>query len=265
MKECELGFGKKGQVAIFIIIGLVIVIAGVLIFVISPGELSNLIVGGGGLENPQIELKNCIQEDLAQTIATISAQGGDVNPQHYILYDDNKVRYLSYTNNYYDLGVNQEPLLINHVEGEIESLISEKAESCFEDLVSEFESKGYVIESGRGDITVELVPENVVVNFDRSLSVSKGDEDRTYEGFDIVVDNNIYELLEIANKILDDEAKYGNTETTFLMDQYHDVKVEKDLKTDGSAIYTLTNRKTGEKFLFASRSLVLPPGYGIIQ
>ena len=118
---------------------------------------------------------------------------------------------------------------------------------------------------GRGDITVELVPENVVVNFDRSLSVSKGDEDRTYEGFDIVVDNNIYELLEIANKILDDEAKYGNTETTFLMDRYHDVKVEKDLKTDGSAIYTLTNRKTGEKFLFASRSLVLPPGYGIIQ
>ena len=47
------------------------------------------------------------------------------------------------------------------------------------------------------------------------------------------------------------------------MTYYHDLKVEKFIEADGSTIYTLTNRDTGNKFMFASRSLAWPPGYDL--
>jgi hypothetical protein len=254
---------KNAQVTIFVVIALVIVGAGILVYFLFPDTISDFVSTGSDLENPQLKLQQCVEENIVETIQTLSLQGGDLDPTNYILYDDSKVRYLCYTGEYYQPCVMQESMLINYVENQIEGTVLEQADNCFKDLIDEYEKKGYVVSVGSGDITLELVPENVVINFDRSVTLTK-EETRTYEGFDIVVNNNIYELLEITNKILDDEAKYGDSETTTVMEQYHHIKVEKDLKTDGSTIYTLTNRDTEDKFMFASRSLVMPPGYGLI-
>lgn len=264
MQKGDLYFDKKNaQVTIFVIIALVIIGAIVLIYFLFPDTISDFVTTGSDLENPQLKLQQCLEEDVQQTIKTISLQGGDLEPTNYILYDDSQVRYLCYTGEYYQTGVMQEPMLINHIETEIENVVLEKADTCFNDLMEEYRKKGYTLNVGDGEISLELIPEKVLIKFDKGFTISKEDE-KSYDGFDIVVDNNLYELVEIANKILDEEAKYGDAETTVIMSQYHNIKVEKDLKTDGSTIYTLTNRNTEEKFMFASRSMVLPPGYGLV-
>ena len=94
------------------------------------------------------------------------------------------------------------------------------------------------------------------------MSLTKGDASN-YDAFRVVVDNNLYELVSIANSILNWEASYGDAETTTYMNYYHDLKVEKKKQSDGSTVYILTDRNTEEKFQFASRSVAWPPGYGI--
>jgi hypothetical protein len=45
------------------------------------------------------------------------------------------------------------------------------------------------------------------------------------------------------------------------MSWYPNLKIEKKLQLDGTTIYIITDRDTEEVFQFASRSVVLPPGY----
>jgi hypothetical protein len=47
------------------------------------------------------------------------------------------------------------------------------------------------------------------------------------------------------------------------MDLYHKLKVEKKSPEYGTSIYILTDRETNDKFQFAARSVVMPPGYGV--
>jgi hypothetical protein len=72
----------------------------------------------------------------------------------------------------------------------------------------------------------------------------------------------MYDLLAIATSIIDFETTYGDSETTIYMDYFRNVKVEKNKLSEGTTIYTLTDRNTLEEFKFASRSLVYPAGYG---
>lgn len=46
------------------------------------------------------------------------------------------------------------------------------------------------------------------------------------------------------------------------MDLYHNLKIEKRKPDYGTSVYILTDKDTANKFQFASRSLVFPPGYG---
>jgi hypothetical protein len=57
------------------------------------------------------------------------------------------------------------------------------------------------------------------------------------------------------------EALHGSVETTTYMTYYKDLKVEKHEQLDGSTIYILTDRNTGNKFQFASRSNAGSPGF----
>jgi len=45
------------------------------------------------------------------------------------------------------------------------------------------------------------------------------------------------------------------------MDYYHHLKVEKKKQGDGTTIYMITNRDTGDKFQFASRSVDIGSGF----
>ena len=250
---------KRGQVTVFIIIGIVIVVLGALVYAFFP-QIKEII--GLESENPNMFMQSCIEEEIQNTIEELSLQGGSLNPEHYILYENSTVEYLCYTEEYYKTCVMQQPLLVRHVGDEIAKGISPEAQACFDDLKESYEKKGYDVQLTTGETDVELLPNKVVVVFNRSLVLTKENSDK-YENFRVVVNNNIYELLSIANSILSWETRYGDAETTIYMDYYHDLKVEKKKQMDGSTVYILTNRNEGTKFMFASRSIAWPPGYGI--
>jgi len=251
---------KKAQLTIFIIIGIMIVVFGILIYMFYPSIKSNL---GFDSQNPLGFLQNCLEEEIEKSVETLSSQGGSINPEHFVLYNDEEIEYLCYTREYYKTCVMQQPMLKTHIEEEIKSEISEEAKQCFENLKSSYEKKGYKINSQEKDFEVELLPKRIVVRFNNSVTLIKEDS-KKYDSLEVVLNNNLYELVSITNSILNWEAHYGDAETTAYMNYYHDLKVEKQKQGDGTTIYILTDRRNNKnKFQFASRSVAWPPGYGV--
>jgi len=256
-KRGESKIKNKGQVTIFIIIAILIVGLAVLFyFVIPRAEVTTVF----DEKNPYAFIQTCLEDKIEDTIETISLQGGSLEPEHYIVHQDETVEYLCYTNEYYRACVMQQPLLKQHIESEIEDEVKEDVISCFNALRESYEEKNYNVNLESGRTTVELLPKRIVTSFDYVLTVSKAQTDR-YDSFSVVLNNNLYELVGITNSILESEALYGEAETTLYMNYYQDLKVEKSKKSDGSTVYILTDRNNEKKFQFASRSMVLPPGY----
>lgn len=246
----------RGQVTIFIIIGIMIVVIGILMYLFYPKIQTGL---GISTDNPQIFIQSCMEDDVKTAVDEISSQGGSFNPKNYFLYQDKKIEYLCYTNEYYISCVMQQPMLKQHIENEIKNQIQNKKKECFDSLKKNFESLGYEVVLREGKTKVELLPKRIEVSFGNNLTLTK-DGSKRYDKLSVLVNNNLYELVSIANSILNMEARYGDSETTIYMNYYHDLKVEKKKQTDGTTIYILTDRNKGDKFQFASRSVAWPPG-----
>ncbi len=250
---------KKGQVTLFIILAIVIVGLGVVIYMFYPQLQTTL---GIGAKSPTEFVQLCLEDEIEENIEKLSLQGGSMNPEHYYLYDEEKVEYLCYTNKDYTPCLMQQAFLRNHIEEELKNSILETSKECFESLKENYNRQGYETNLILGETNVELFPGKVIINFDNTLTLTKDDSER-YKEFSIILNNNIYELVGITNSILSFETRYGDSETTTYMNFYHDLKVEKKKQSDGTTIYILTNRDTQDKFQFASRSVAWPSGYGI--
>ena len=213
--------------------------------------------------NPSTFIQECMEEKIQDTVDVLSLQGGSVNPTFYYTYYDetsvDNLEYLCYTNLYYNPCVVQQPMLINHIQSEIKNEIEGDAKDCFNSMKKSYENKGYKVDIKEGNLTVELLPEKIVTTFNNELTLTKGNIEK-YQNFNIVLDNNLHKLVSIANSIIGWETVYGDSEVTTYMNYYHDLKVEKKKQMDETTIYIITDRNSGDKFQFASRSYAFPPG-----
>ncbi len=247
----------RGQVTIFVIVAIVITAAALLIFLFYPKIKTTL---GFGSQNPSEFLQNCLEDDLKEIVEIISLQGGSVEPEHYVVYNGEKIKYLCYTGENYKTCVMQEPLLEKSISKEIAKSIQSRANECLKDLKKSYEKRGYKVSiKNNAKIEAELLPKRVVINLNQGVVLEKGDKEK-YQNLHVVLNENLYELVSIASSILNWEARYGDSETTIYMNYYHDLKVEKKKLSDGTTVYILTDRNKGNKFQFASRSLAWPPG-----
>lgn len=248
---------KKGQVTIFIIAAIVIVVAGILIYLFYPDIRS-----GFAVETPTPEkfIRDCMEKESVEIINTISMQGGSLNPQNYYKHNNYNSEYLCYTNEDYKNCVMQQPMLKEHIEKEIESALASKADECLDSLKEEYENSGYQVNMQKNDLNVELLPKRIELNLNAKTSFVK-DGTQNYDSFKFTVNNNLYEIVSIANSILNWEARYGDSETTTYMTYYPEMKVEKLKQTDGTTVYIISDREGRGKLQFASRSVVFPSGY----
>ena len=194
------------------------------------------------------------------TVETITLQGGSFEPAFYYTYEGNDIEYLCYTNNYFELCTVQRAFLSPHIEKEILNEISSDVDFCFDSLETSYTNKNYAVNLDRGDTLVEILPKRIVVSFDSELTLTK-DTTESYDSFNIILDNNLYQLTSIASSIINWETTYGGADPSTYMNYYRDLKVEEHEQIDGTTIYILTERDTENKLQFASRSLVFAPGY----
>ncbi len=247
---------KRGQIAVFVIIALVI--AGIVLAIFLFPRIGIFVTD----VNPNAFLKDCIEQDLDDFIIELSKQGGYSNPDNYLTYEDEKIQYLCYTAENYEPCIVQQPLLVSHVQNEIENFIQPRARQCVEDLKNRYENQGYDVRTTSGSINVSIIPDKIMIDFLSPMTISK-ESSETFQKFSVRKDSKWYGLLLTATSIIDFESTLGNSETSLYLQYYPDLKIEKIKRDGGSTIYRLSNVVTKEEFTFATRSLVWPQGYGV--
>lgn len=248
---------KRGQIAIFVIVAVVLV-AVVVWFVVRPRVtlLTNE-------TDPTSYLRQCIEPEVKRVLPVIMKQGGSYTPTHYALYNDVKLQYLCYTSENYKPCVVQQPLLIRHVQQEIKQRVEPKAQACLQTLKQTYEQQGYAVTYSANALNVSIVPGSVLVDYTIDLTLTKG-QTQTFKRVVTRVSTEAYDLLATATSIVQFESVYGDSETSLYLQFYPNLKIEK-LKKEADTFYTLTNVVTKDEFNFATRSLVWPSGYGVLS
>ena len=250
---------KRGQVTIFIIVGILVVATIVLFFLFRQGIIPG--IPGVKDENPEASLDSCIEGKIKETIEVISLQGGYVENTLGLVLDGKNISFLCYTDNYYLPCINQEPVLIQHLKKEIKKGISMDVKNCFDSLTNSLSKKGYAVDADYRDFEIILAPGRVIVDIDAELSLTKANEFSKEENFVVAVPSRIYDLGIVAQEIVAQEAKWCNFETVGFMLLYNDFNIKKFETGELNTVYTITHKKTGEEFKFAVRGCVIPPGF----
>ena len=241
---------NRGQVTIFIIIGIVIVV-GILSFFlwVQPTYFSE--------KGTAVGFEGCVEDAVEEAIGELELKAGFVNPEFTYSYNGEDLTYLCYTNDYYETCTVQVPFLKNAFDEQMEILIRDKVDSCYDNSLGNLRSQGYSVTSGVVDYDVLIEPGVVRVEIDAPTSVGG----QQFARFNVKVNAPTYDMVMIATSILQFATKYGDADVSSMMAFYPDYIITKIKRGDGTTVYFLEHKELGNKFQFASKSLVWPAGY----
>jgi hypothetical protein len=249
-------FAKRGQVTIFVIVALVIVGILLAIFLYPRSSLTAQVN-----ENPSGYLRECIEPVINTELGTILAQGGFSNPEGYILIDGVKIKYLCYTSDYYATCINQVPLITRQVENELTRIVQQNMPLCLQQMKTDYEQRGISVSVGNTKTNTTINSKGILIDVQAPITITK-DSTQTFNGFEVIIPSKVYDLLITATSIIEFETFYGDADTVLYLQYYPNLKIEKNLLSDGTTIYKITDVTTEEQFTFASRSVAWPAGYG---
>jgi len=246
---------RKAQVTIFIILGIVIV-AGVLAFIFLKDGIRTSIPSD---ENPRQFIIDCVEETVEDALFLVMENGGEISPRLYVEYFGEIYNYLCYSGDFFRACYNLHPMLQYRIETEVFEDTKEDVESCFESLTIDIQKKGYDVSTGAIDYSVDLLPGVVRINLMKELMISKEETLKNFENFNMEVLYPSYDLVQVTNDIINDEAvkcKFDHYDYMRANSRFH---IEKD-NFQNNTLYELTERRSGLTFKFAVRNCVLPYG-----
>lgn len=252
--DVEIG-SKRGQVAIFIIVGIVIVVA-ILAIVFFMGDvefdaLSDL--------SPKSLVDKCVRDVIEVSVGKMLVNGGEALPTQAISYRGDEWNYLCYQADFYQGCYNIHPMLAMEIEAEIEADTQTEIQSCFNNMREEFENNGYDVGGGETIYSIDLRKGYVAVNLQKVVDVSRGDTSQSFRDFDTRILSPIYDLVRVARDIVNSESQFCNFEYNGYMLLYPEYDIRRIDYSD-SKIYRVIDRKSEAEFRFAVRSCAFAPG-----
>lgn len=257
---------KRGQIAIWIILGIILVGSFVVFFsinrapdLITPGESDSVF-------DMQSFLDQCISEYVNEAVEIILPQGGFIAPTNYKYFNNTKIAYLCENIGYFEPCINQHPLLIKEIENEIDKEITPKISGCLQQMEEEFEKQqGEIVYSGgnTAEAKVGLNYDIIKVEIDKKTTIEKQGEKRVFEKLTSSVKSPLYNLASIATEIASQEAKYCHFEYAGYSILYPRYKIKKYSISDnfgGVKIYSIKDSRSGKIMNIAIRSCAIPPG-----
>ena len=250
---------KKGQIAIFVIISLVIVVSIALVF-----TLLKLGVGKAGIrEDPQAYIRICAKEAIVEIEEQIFATNGypNTNNTNSMIYKGEKVPYLCKVSEFYTPCTPQEPLFVGKLGKNIKEYLDPRVQNCFQEIIKEFEREGYDVSlNGTGKVEVIFESNAIVVSTNKKITVIKGDESRSYDNFRTEVNSPLYNLVDTAEKIVNFESTLCEFNHLNWMLNYPDIKIEKFSASDQTKVYTIIDRESEKNLDIAIKTCILPAG-----
>jgi len=250
-----LKINSRGQVTIFVVLAVMIVVAIVGVIFLRTNIKSDFANDLGARQ----AIVSCVETAVKESTQKIFDGGGEIFPEKFIMYDGLVHNYLCYQDDFYSRCYNRFPLLEESIENQIREDTKEEVQNCFNVLRSDFEERGYKVSGGSTDYSIDLVPGKVKINLKKRVEVVGEKSSSNFENFDGEVLSSLYELLGVAREIVNDESRYCNFEYNGYMILYPRFDIRRISYID-SRIYLLIDRNSGEEFRFAVRSCALPAG-----
>jgi len=121
---------QRGQITIFVILALILIVGIIFIFLLIREPEVEIV----SEQNPQAYIEGCTRDAVEEALELVMLNAGDIEPKGSVLYHGRNVSYLCYNRNYYGACINQKPLLIEHIEDEINVYIKPRISNCFQVL-----------------------------------------------------------------------------------------------------------------------------------
>ncbi len=217
------GSGNRGQVTIFVIIALVVVVGIALYFIFLNGSFSR--VNSPTFDPVENQLLNCISTDTAIGIQTAEVHAGYIYPPAFI----SGSAYMPYSSQLYfagtmipywrsvsgnNLPINQVPTL-NDIENQIADYINSQIKNC---NFNSFYQEGYSISTGTPQAKVTIENNDVKVTLSMDLSMKKGNETSVISSHDVQVNSQLGNLY-------NDAITFYNTENSKMFLENYSVDV----------------------------------------
>lgn len=192
---------KQGQVTVFIIIGLVLLLTiGIIIFFTTSKEPETKV--SLDLQPVKTFVDECLQQVSAPAVLLLAAQGGYIYlPEHTALVGEVKVGYG------YDNGKKQ-LLDIESMQAQLNKYIGEQLQACINGFTS---LPGKNIEAGAMKVKTAIAKNNVAVVIDYPVTVVVGDPSNqqtkeTIDTFSTTVNLRLGYVYEMAGNVLNKQA-----------------------------------------------------------
>jgi hypothetical protein len=255
--------GMKGQLAIWVILGVVLVASVVLFFLLSPSADILKPAESEGVFDAQTFLEVCSTQYVNEVVDLMLPHGGFVNPSNTVYFNNTEIAYICFNRGSFEPCIVQHPLLINEVKLEIKDYITPRIDECFEEMKRSFEGRvGDVSYEPYLNVAVDLEEDKIVLNIDRETTIAKQEEIRRSDVFRIEVANPLYNLVTIAMEIADQESQFCYFEYIGFNVIYPRYEINPYVMSDPTTIYVIRDTKTGKEMNIATRGCAILPGGG---
>ena len=232
-------YDKKGQISLFIIIGIILVMIVSFVFFLVydfSGESvvnKNVEISDEGIK---MYVQNCLDKNSNNMVSLLSFQGGYVSIlEDSFIYDIDGIYF--YINYAYDSSIK---LVSKEI---IEQELSTYIGSTFRDCVdfSVFEQEGYEIESSVPEINVVVSSDNVVVDADFPITVTNGGKKQEFDGkYKSVVNARLGHVYDIVGEVVDDISNKPEYIHTSFLNRF-DVKFDVLRYDESTDVYMITD------------------------
>ncbi|MEM4605592.1 MAG: hypothetical protein QW103_00955, partial [Candidatus Pacearchaeota archaeon] len=249
---------KKGQLTIFIIIGVIFVFLIFFLFYYLRPEFIEPVTSILGLKKKNFE--DCLDQSISKKIQELSLKAGFVNPQFKHSYKGENYTFLCYTKEYLKNCVVQEPFLKDRFEDSLKEILKGDLETCYSRSIKELERRGLDIESGEIVFNVSIEPKEIIIRISAPTKIYSEDISSSFKDLKYSYKTNLYQVLMIVTSLIQFETYYGDSEQMQHMFYYPNIKILKTRLDDDIKVYSVIEKNEGIKFNFAVRSLTFPPG-----
>ncbi len=202
---------KRAQLAIFIILGILLVAMVSLVFIFRDSLFPNK--SGINTDPVYRTFINCLEEDLRIGANVLGSQGGYIYLPEY----EQGSKYSPFSSQldflgnpipywYYVSGNNIQKERVpskRDMEDELSKFISSKLKTCFFD---NYYSQGYSILMGEPDAHIRISENNIILDLDMDFSISRGDKNLVARKHKVTIDSQLGSLYDSALKIYKHES-----------------------------------------------------------
>lgn len=259
---------KRGQVTVFVILGIVIVVILALVFYLYGERLKIQTQEQTKFDTSTVEplktfVQDCINKYSLEGINLIGKQGGEINPGFYQNWNCvspgncDKVSYACFTTEY-SACYNKKPFLKEFVQDELENYLKTKIVQCVD--LNKIRNSGYTVSAGELKLNVSIGDYATMVNVNYPITITKGDAVLKQDKFSKTFDVPLGRLIKVASDIVDLEQ--NSLQGTAFFDGYlirnrGEIEIERHIYRD-TEIYITKLRINPYIFQIAIQNYVIP-------